>query len=309
MAVKKSLEVFLKELSEVNENIEYVSGFVNMSTKAYFKCLLDGYIWDVKPSQLLQGHGCPKCAGMKLHNLYSRTHKQFLEEMAQINDKIEVLSEYYNEMTKVQCRCKIDGNVWYALPNKLLKGEGCPECCSSTKLTHDEFCKKVKDFDILSEYKSARSNIKCRCHNCNSVITVKARNLIEGSGCPVCKESKGEQRLRRYFNDNNIDFESQKTFDNLVGVGGKLLRFDFYLPEYNVLIEYQGEFHNNNIPNNFQSKSKYLRQVEHDNRKKIFSQNNGFGFIEIWYWDYENIENILDKYLRKEDELCQKMIM
>lgn len=53
--------------------------------------------------------------------------------------------------------------------------------------------------------------------------------------------SIGENFLCRLFNENGISFETQKIYPELKNIS--LLRFDFYLPDYNILIEHQGEEH------------------------------------------------------------------
>ncbi len=111
--------------------------------------------------------------------------------------------------------------------------------------------------------------------------------------CPECQYSKGEKRIEKYFKKNNIPFVSQKEFNNLVGVKGRNLSYDFYLPQYNLLIEYQGEFHDGN--GNYYVKQNLKCQQEHDKRKREYAQINNIKFLEIWYWDYDNIEKILDK--------------
>ena len=114
-------------------------------------------------------------------------------------------------------------------------------------------------------------------------------------GYPTCAESKGEKRIRKWLEENNIKFIPQKEFEGLVGLGGGNLSYDFYLPEYNLLIEYQGEFHDG-------KQNEYVRQnldyrQEHDNRKRIYTQRNNINLLEIWYWDFDNIEDILSKKL------------
>ena len=36
-------------------------------------------------------------------------------------------------------------------------------------------------------------------------------------------------------------------------------------------------------------------QQEHDRRKKEYAQKNNIKFLEIWYWDIDKIEEILNK--------------
>jgi very-short-patch-repair endonuclease len=75
------------------------------------------------------------------------------------------------------------------------------------------------------------------------------------------------------------------------------LSYDFYLPSYNLLIEYQGEYHDGTANN--QSKDAFLRQQEHDKRKLEYSVEHNIELLEIWYYDFENIENILQQYTTK----------
>ena len=55
--------------------------------------------------------------------------------------------------------------------------------------------------------------------------------------------SKCEKSILNFLQEKNIKFECQKTFKGLNGVNGGLLSYDFFLPDYNLLIEFQGEQH------------------------------------------------------------------
>ena len=113
--------------------------------------------------------------------------------------------------------------------------------------------------------------------------------------CPDCQGSKGEVYIDKYLTLNQINYEPQKTFKNLVGIKNGLLSYDFYLPQYNLLIEYQGEFHDGNC--NYYIKVNLKNQKEHDKRKKEYAQNNHIELLEIWYYDFNKIESILDEQL------------
>jgi len=95
--------------------------------------------------------------------------------------------------------------------------------------------------------------------------------------------------------DNHKYFIPQKTFPNLLGLGGGLLSYDFYLPKYNLLIEYQGNYHDGTANN--QTEEEFIIQKEHDRRKKEYAEQNEYNFLEIWYKDFDNIETILNEYL------------
>jgi hypothetical protein len=137
-----------------------------------------------------------------------------------------------------------------------------------------------------------------KCKDCGYEWEAQICNRNYGNGCPECSKSKGEKRIKDFFNLNVIDYISQKEFDGLIGLGGGNLSYDFYLSDYNLLIEYQGEFHDGSSGS--YAKSKLKRQLEHDKRKKEYAHKNNITFLEIWYWDYDNIESILNKKLNIE---------
>ncbi len=101
------------------------------------------------------------------------------------------------------------------------------------------------------------------------------------------------------MNFNKIISIPQKTFERLIGLGGGLLSYDFYLPNYNMLIEYQGEQHEHYVKGFHSSKKIFEKQQEHDRRKRVYAKNNTINLLEIWYWDFDNIYNILDMVLNE----------
>ena len=94
------------------------------------------------------------------------------------------------------------------------------------------------------------------------------------------------------MDNKNIKYIREKTFPNLLGVGNDYLRYDFYLPEYNLLIEYHGEQHEQAY-DFFGGEEKLKQQQEHDRRKKEYAELHNIKLLEILYWDYNNIEEIL----------------
>lgn len=132
-------------------------------------------------------------------------------------------------------------------------------------------------------------------HEWDASVASRAGNMK--AGCPICLETSGEQRVRKYLESLSTEIVPQKSFGELLGVGGGRLVYDFYLPEFNLLIEYQGEFHDENIKR--ERVQRYIKtQKEHDKRKRDFAKSKSIDLLEIWYWDYDNIEKILDEYFR-----------
>lgn len=115
--------------------------------------------------------------------------------------------------------------------------------------------------------------------------------------CPLCNNSRGEIKISNYLEKNKIDFIYQKTYEGLLGVNNGNLSFDFYLPQYNLLIEYDGEMHYMFVKGIHKSIKDFKKQVEHDRRKTEFANKNGIKLLRISYLDYDNIENILENKL------------
>lgn len=71
--------------------------------------------------------------------------------------------------------------------------------------------------------------------------TIREDHLASGHGCPICHNSVGEKQIKKYLTRHNINFIQQHTFDDCKNI--RALPFDFYLPDYNVCIEYDGMQH------------------------------------------------------------------
>ena len=122
---------------------------------------------------------------------------------------------------------------------------------------------------------------------------IRYGHLKEGKGCPTCKESKGEKKIRTTLEKYQVKYIPQKRFKDLYRYKGKYLSYDFYIPSQKLLIEYQGEYHDTIMAHT--TRDSLSGQKERDRIKSEYAQRKGYKLLEIWYWDYENIENILYK--------------
>ena len=121
---------------------------------------------------------------------------------------------------------------------------------------------------------------------------VRPNSLLSGKGCPICSESHGERNARKWFEEHKIRYVSQKVFDDCKDK--KVLPFDFYLPDYNICIEYQGEQHYRPIEY-FGGEEQFKTQYKHDKIKRDYCKNNNIRLLEIPYW--ENVEETLNNFL------------
>jgi hypothetical protein len=140
------------------------------------------------------------------------------------------------------------------------------------------------------------------CKECGYGWESKINNRTNGNGCPECKASKGEKKISKILNNYNIYYERQKSFEGVLGLSNGLLLYDFYLAEYNLCIEYDGEFHYKPIKNYAKepinlAKERLKKQQIHDKIKSDYCKNNNINLLRIPYWDFDNIELILEEEL------------
>jgi Fe-S cluster assembly iron-binding protein IscA len=149
-------------------------------------------------------------------------------------------------------------------------------------------------YTLLSkEYKGTHKYYDFLCDNKHKYKTTWAEFLI-GKRCPFCNISKGEKEIFKVLKRININFYQQYKFANC-----KLklpLPFDFYIPNYNICIEYQGIQHYEPVIF-FGGEKQFKLQQKLDQIKKNYCNNNNIKLIEIPYWDFDNIELILTKGL------------
>lgn len=314
MGKKKTHEEFVEELKIRNphfDNLEFVNKYVNAKTHITCRCKTHDYIWDAHPWSLLQGSGCPICGRERTYNSTTFTHEKFLDKMRGINSNIEILGHYTRAVEKIKCRCKICGNVWYPTASNILAGHGCKKCMDNTlssdrrkniESLYEQSKEIAKIIDIdFSCYQNGNSKLSCTCKVCNNKWKVTYKNLLAGRGCPKCnKNSKGEAKISLFLDTQSIYFIQNYSFDELVSNNNYKLSYDFYLPKYNLLIEYQGEQHEHPVKH-FGGKEQFKKQQEHDKRKREYAKEHGIELLEIWYWDYNKIDKILNDKLNIND--------
>jgi very-short-patch-repair endonuclease len=139
--------------------------------------------------------------------------------------------------------------------------------------------------------------IKERLLNKSNKVEKILENTIDNS----FKSSKGEDRIQEYLIKNNIPFVREQEFDGLINnKTGYRLRFDFYLPELRACIEFDGQQH-------FQYSEKFDKgdpsqfenRVLRDSLKDKFCNQKGLILLRIKFNDYNNITNILKKFITK----------
>lgn len=210
---------------------------------------------------------------------------------------------YINGRQKIEVLCKKSGHKSYIAARHLFSNNVNCAYCSKVKMysTEEWIENSIKIHGNKynyseSEYKGTKNNIKIICPN-HGAFYQRPHLHIKGAGCRICNRSIGESIIYEILNSINIEFESQKSFDNLKYINK--LYFDFYLPEYNLCLEFDGVQHYKSFEF-FGGDVKLKDTIIKDQIKNQFCNNNGIKLLRISYSiNYKNRDKIKDKIHKK----------
>jgi len=200
--------------------------------------------------------------------------------------------------TKSIIICKIHGE-FKQTPDSHLKGRGCFECSGRKKHSTKEIIKKFKNihndkYDYTKViYKNYDSKVKIICKK-HGEFKQAPKHHINGSGCPGCRQSLGENKIETILKNKQVEFDRQKRFDECKYK--YTLPFDFYLKKTNTCIEYDGEQHFKSIKRFGGNKGLKIRK-KRDRIKNKFCKKNNIELLRIRF--DENLEKKLLNFLKK----------
>ena len=294
----KSHDDFVNELKEINDKIKIVGQYIGARNLIDCECLICGHKWSSLPTNLLRNHGCPNCD--RLNRIKSK--KEVYDFIEEEMPYVLLLDDFILREDNVKAYCTLCNYEWTTTPSELMQGKGCYHCGNKSKgeklrFTNDEFIKKLKEINPyiqpLEKYITSHDRLSVQCLTCGHKWNPKPNNLFNGHGCPNCSSSFGERQVSIWLDNNKIKYESQKKYSDLLGTGNGLLSYDFYLPQYNLLIEYQGIQHFKSV-DIFGGEEQFNIQQEHDKRKREYAKLHKIKLLEIKY--NENINEKLNEY-------------
>lgn len=305
-------EWFLNRIKEVRPDDYHEYEFLTQYTKflepmkaKHKPC---GNIISIIPNSFISsGSKCPICSLEKRGKDQRKTQKEFEEWLPEGVINMEKYEGMYKEIT---FHCFFCDSTYKVKPSNL-RGRGrdvesvrCSRCSNrynrTIKEVEDEIRIKTNGkYSLVSKkYKNANTPIEVKHHECGKTYKVAMHNFRKGRRCPHCNLSIGEQLIINILQKNEILYEGQKTFKDLRKINN--LSYDFYLPEYNVLVEYQGEQHFKPVKH-FGGQKSFEVQKEIDNIKRNYAYDNGYNLIEIPYTlrKQEDISKFLFKELKE----------
>lgn len=252
-----------------------------------------GNIYKITYQRFSSDNRYTKC--MNCRDFKSKKHSyEFVKSFIESNKYTLMSKSYKNANDKLTVMCD-KFHVYDVTFANFKYGKRCPYCSNSgRKLTIEEVETMLgkEGYSLLdTNYINSSQRLNIICEKGHRT-TITVRDFKGGCRCNVCRSSKGEKVIEKYLNDNNVKYiHDEPYFEVLVGVGGKPLRPDFILPDYKIWIEYDGEFHYRKMYTN----DGHEKIKEHDKRKDEYAKKYGWKLIRIPYWEFDDIENILNK--------------
>lgn len=296
---------FIEKSKKIHGNT-YDYSFVNYKVtgiKVTITCKKHGNFTQL-PRDHMRRHGCRECANEINPNIRF-TLEEFIDKSIILHNNMysySKITEYKNARTKVCIICPEHGEFWQT-PNMHLQGQGCMMCGGKKQHTTESFIKiSVEEHGYKYDYSkvvyknnSTQVVIICPKHG---EFKQMAKKHMEGSNCPRCFESKGEKLIAKILDDNTIQYTSQKTFNDCRSIKqNRKFPFDFYLPKYNLIIEYDGEQHFEPIIFRGTTKkqaNKNFKQVQiNDATKNEYCLKNNVNLLRIPYTNIADVEKII----------------
>lgn len=325
----KKFDKFSRQVNDItNGEYKVFPPYVNNKTKIKFEHVTCGNIFEMRPNNFTNGQRCPKCGRSSSQNNRRKTAEEFKKEVVSCYGigEYEVIGDYVDSETKVKVKHNKCGLVYDTRPADFTRGHGCPDCAYNTRSTKigvsqrtplSEVKKSIKnilgdEYVVLTkdeDYKGNRQHIIVKHLVCGTEYTPRYSDIqSKHNGCPNCysvKRSYYEKVINEMLKDNfnlNINEDYYYGYTNSGAYYKGKLHLDFFLPKYNVAIEYDGKQHY--VPVKFFGGEDSLKLIQtRDKVKNEYCLQNNISLYRIPYTInhkeeiLEELHKILDNYI------------
>ena len=231
---------------------------------------------------------CPNCY-IATRKLSTETFQEYVKSRGDT-----LIDEYTDSRSKIRIKCGKCNEIFIQQANGYRQRGGCQACAiDAQRLTYEEVKRRIECYGdkLLSlEYVNTYSPLKIQCGNCNQIFEKNLTGSYQPF-CKFCKSTKLEKQMIMYLKNYTIDFVTQKMYKDCLSDRNKQFRFDFYLPEENIIIECDGEQHFK--PLKFRSENYNIQEwfeiiQERDKLKTKYCIDNGIKIIRISYKEMRN---------------------
>lgn len=283
-----------------SKNITWISGeFINAKAHLHFKCNVCDTVFDKIPDLIrTQEFPCPKCASEEK----ARKHRSKVKGMVDkrfhesgLDNNFEIVE--YPELVKYPAtfRHLTCGNTIHTSLQNLIRttrhmdgiGSGCEYCSGTHTYTEDEIKKYLSterpSYEFISLYmnKSHHLTVKVKHLLCGNIKDMQVNYFMRGEGCQDCNISGGEETIKYELDKLGAEYVHQKGYPDLELSNHS--KYDFFLPNNNILIEYDGIQHYKAVKS-FGGDSGFKVRKDNDAFKDKFANSHKITLLRIPYF-------------------------
>lgn len=255
----------------------------------------------------IRGHGCPKCCANSrgsTEEFIKRCKKIYGEDIYSYEKSV-----YTKCLNPITVTCSIHGD-FTKLAKDVLQGHGCTYCARQY-VPKKQLIAKFRqihgskyDYSLIN-YTGMKQKITIICP-IHGKFSQSIPHHLKGSGCSQCSTSHGEKEIIKSLKRYGQEFKHEKMFSDCKNISNnRPLRFDFFLPDKKLIIEYDGVHHF--TPINFGGRDReksiksFERQKQNDCLKNIYCKSHNINLLRIPFTAKENIQEIIDFMLNHKD--------
>ncbi len=208
----------------------------------------------------------------------------------------------YGNTSRIDMRCNDCGGFTNScLSNLLVTGPRCSVCSRNAQWSEAKVLYRFFQTDDHEEYSLVLPTIKyikgafekfvVKHKKCAKYFAVSCDNYFtQGTRCPHCTISYGVVKIEKFLEVNSLAYTKEFMLSNLKNI--RCLRYDFFIGKHKLIIEHHGKQHYEPV-DFFGGFPAFQERQRLDAIKKQFALDNGYDFLEIPYWEFDNIEQIL----------------
>lgn len=271
-------------------SLQVIKRAPNQGKETCWECQCDCGAIKIIGARHLRSGTSKSCGECSLNKFIGTQHNNWLV----LEKTNEIRKGTYSRLFK--CKCVNCGHISYKTKGELRSHveQGSQICrhCNQDSLTGKEFGLLYVHSQAVELTTPQTTYWNCKCI-CGEWLVLSYGELVSHhiSSCKNCqRKSRGEYKVEQLLSLASIKYETQKTFSTCRYEDSQCLaRFDFYLPEYNIIIEYDGEQHFRYSGSGWYTEEYWNKRKQKDEYKTKWCQENNIPLIRIPYTEYENL--------------------
>lgn len=321
-SVEQRQSIFIDQASKIHNGAYLYDKvkLVNTHTPVIITCPVHGDFLKRPVKHISAKEGCPECS--KKAKVSSRCKFTNFDEIVEAASTVHQFEYQYHKVVSsnqyittndtLVINCPIHGAFEQTINKHIYQKTGCPQCFvdrnarKRTKTTEQFIKDSIQVHGDLYDYTDtvyygAHKPVQIKCKQHGIFEITPANHILKQQGCNLCHTSGPELIIHQMLTENNINFVHQYSTDQCVSpFTGRPLKFDFFLPDHRIIIEYDGIYHYEAIDHGLgpqDASDRLNRQQYHDSVKDSYAELMGYKMIRIPYFDDINIRDRLDAIL------------